>query len=229
MSIKAAGCSVAGFAAGLSIMAGATRAAAQDIDVRVKISPNIAGRCSRSSRPPGPEVRDELARTIRDVVRGFRAAEPGDGAAGRNSDFKFEQTKRRRRRCRSPNPRLDLKNLSGASTSLRGPAEATIELVYRSRGRTEADAKLGLTSVTVRAAARRAHHGGVQLSRRPAAAVSRGHHLQRGGAGRHTRHRGHDGGSVTIKGVKGDLSASSVGGMSLSVTRRIDVRDDGRR
>jgi hypothetical protein len=34
---------------------------------------------------------------------------------------------------------------------------------------------------------------------------------------------------VTIKGVKGDLSASSVGGMSLSVTRRIDVRDDGRR
>src|SRR4029077_10034750 len=109
---------------------------------------------------------------------------------------------------------LDLKNISGDVNVAAGPGrDATLELVYRSRGRTEADAQLGLSSVTVSVQSR-GDRTTVESSypdeRRTPYRVDITYNVVVPSGTRVSA--GTTGGSVTVKGVKGELSASSIGG-----------------
>ena len=232
---------VAGGTVGLVMVVMTARAAAQDVDVHVKISPNIAREIRDAVQTAvGPEVRDELAKTIRDVVREVSVLGETGGLLqqGRDRDFPVEQTKRETKTVSlGPSGALDLKNVSGDVHVTAGPGrDATIELMYRSRGRTDADAKLGLSSVTV-TIQQRGERTSVESiypnDRRPPYQVDITYNVVVPAGTRVTA--GTTGGSVTVKGVNGErlgqfrrrrrdrerfaahVSATTVGG-NVSVT-----------
>jgi hypothetical protein len=78
------------------------------------------------------------------------------GPAMQNKDFKFEQTDRQTKTLAiGANGTLELQNIVGDITvKAGGSREATVEIVRVSRGRTEADAKLGLERVTAEVTSR---------------------------------------------------------------------------
>jgi DUF4097 and DUF4098 domain-containing protein YvlB len=114
---------------------------------------------------------------------------------------------------------LELKNISGdVNVTAGGGREGTLELVYRSRGRTEADAKLGLSKVTVNVQQRGERTTVESIypdERQPPYRVDITYNVVVPPGTRVTA--GTTGGSVTMKGVTGDSSASSIGG-NVTVT-----------
>jgi DUF4097 and DUF4098 domain-containing protein YvlB len=93
------------------------------------------------------EIRQTITSAMAEVRRNIGTVE----IVQRDQDYKFEQTHKETKTVRiGANGALDLRNISGniTVTGVSGN-EATIEILRESRGRTEADAKLGLTEVTV--------------------------------------------------------------------------------
>jgi DUF4097 and DUF4098 domain-containing protein YvlB len=121
---------------------------------------------------------------------------------------------------------LELRNIAGDITVTSGSGrDVTIEIVRRSRGRTDADAKLGLSQVTVQVD-QRGERATVQVHapdvQRPVYSVSTtytvtapvGTHLTAGSVA----------GTVTIKGIRGDVSASVISGdINISSVGRIST------
>jgi DUF4097 and DUF4098 domain-containing protein YvlB len=113
------------------VMLGATGAAAQQVRVEVKVLPEIA----------------------RDVVSGL--ADLGslglEAVVPQNRTFRSEKTDRQTRTLTlGTSGSLELKNVSGDITVTAGGGRtATVNIVRTSRGRTDADASLGLDKVTV--------------------------------------------------------------------------------
>ncbi|HEX5215547.1 MAG TPA: DUF4097 family beta strand repeat-containing protein [Vicinamibacterales bacterium] len=132
-------------------------------DVRIRVRVDVADEIVR-------EVTREIGRGIRDVVRvvsdpqlsrlveqaireameggfeqGGRGAQTGSG----NRNFRAEQTARETRTLQlGANGSLELRNLSGDITVTAGSGrDVVVEIIRRSRGRTEEDAKLGLQRV----------------------------------------------------------------------------------
>jgi DUF4097 and DUF4098 domain-containing protein YvlB len=209
---------VVGVAVALTLTAGATRAAAQDVDVRITISPTLAREIHQVVQAAiGPEVRQDVAPAIHDVVREVSALGLPDGLLrqNRSRDFNAEQTRRETKPLTiAAGGALELKNISGDVNVTAGAGrESTIELVYRSRGRTEADAKLGLSRVTV-SVQQRGERTTVESNypeeRQPPYRVDITYTVVVPAATRVTAST--TGGSITVRGIKGELSASSLGG-----------------
>jgi len=161
----------------VAVICGAGRAAAQDVDVRVTISPEIIRQIqtlvpqiqrevnrtvqhvvpqvqrevNRAVENIGPEVQREIGSALRDIAAGIATARTASGAFTQNRDFRSEQTQRETRNLQlGATGALDLRNISGDIKVTAGSArDVTIEIVRVSRGRTDADARRGLDEVTV--------------------------------------------------------------------------------
>jgi hypothetical protein len=155
---RAAGIVVAG------VLAAAASARAQDVQIKVAIDQRVLrdvgvdiARIVQSIEIPrlSHHVGDML-RDLASELRGLRELD-GLGATvaawqrGQNTEFKFEQTHRDTRTLAiGPTGTFELKGVSGEITvTAGGGGEATVDMVRRSRGRTEADAALGLKEIVV--------------------------------------------------------------------------------
>jgi len=134
----------------------AAPAAAQDVRVEVRVQvPTQAMR--EVTRAIASDVVPELREAIREVWRGIGPELSVIGRAissavqDRQDRYRFEQTDRTSRTLAlGPNGSLELKNLSGEITVTAGSGkDVVVQILRRSKGRTDADAKLGLTRVTV--------------------------------------------------------------------------------
>jgi DUF4097 and DUF4098 domain-containing protein YvlB len=139
-------------------------ARAQDVRVQVKIDPAVVAELrlalkdvvnSDVGREIGAAVRDAMRETTRALPA---MAEMGAAAAGgwQDRNFRVEQQDTEKRTLSlGQNGSLELKNISGDITVAAGTGrDTTIEIVRKSRGRTDADAKLGLEQVKVEIDAR---------------------------------------------------------------------------
>jgi DUF4097 and DUF4098 domain-containing protein YvlB len=106
----------------------------------------------------GPQVRAEISRAVREAVADLSVIGheisrevSREVQRGRDQDRRIEQVdKQTTKIALGPNGSLDLKNLSGEIIVTAGTGrEVLMEITRRSRGRTEADAKLGLDQVKV--------------------------------------------------------------------------------
>jgi hypothetical protein len=223
----------------LVLAAGAfERAAAQNVRVQVDVSREIINEIRQMvDRDVARVVTSELGRVLRDVrVHGPRIEEAmAAGWGGQDRDFRAEQTdKQTRTLALGPAGSLELRNVSGPITVTAGTGrDVTIEIFRTSRGRTEADAKTGLTEVTVdvdhrgeRATVNARYperRGRVNYSVSTSYTVTAppGTHVTAGGFST----------DVTLKGIKGDLSvnvlsgAITITGGSVTVS---DVEGDGK-
>ncbi len=200
----------------LVLAAGAVeRVAAQSVRVQVQVDVQR-------------EVLDEIRRVIRDVHVALPWIDDvvGAGWSGQDREFRVEQTdKETRTLALGPNGSLELRNVSGPITvTAGGGRDVTIEIVRVSRGRTEADAKSGLTEVTVEVDHRgeRARVNARYPQRRGRSNYSvqttytvtapPGTHVTAGGFAT----------DVTLKGIKGELSVNVVSGaVTISGASRI--------
>jgi DUF4097 and DUF4098 domain-containing protein YvlB len=190
---------------------------AQDVRVRVDVSRDVATQVRDEIRT----VRRDLIREIADIVRDVTVDLPNvsrpDAAFLQNRDFRSEQTHRETRRLQlGASGSLELKNISGdIVVTTGGGNDATVEIVRVSRGRTDADAQLGLQQVTVEVD-QRADRAVVEThypdnrNSRPPYSVSVSYNVTTPARTRLTANS--VGGSIRVTGVRGDLSAMSVGG-----------------
>src|SRR5215472_14996780 len=130
---------------------------AQDVRVEVKVDPAVAKEIRQAVREAvNSDLGREISEAVRDAVRETTRALPAlsdlhiavrDAMQDRN--FRAEQTDREVRTLTlGPNGSLDLKNVSGDVVVTAGSGrDTTVEIVRRSRGRTDADAKQGLDRV----------------------------------------------------------------------------------
>ena len=149
-------------AVAIALAATPVRAQSRD-DVRIRVRVDVADEIIR-------EVTREIDRGLRDAVRvvsdprltrlveqtireaiqggfaqGGRGAQTGSG----NRNFRAEQTARETKTLQlGANGSLELRNMSGDITVTAGSSrDVVVEIIRRSRGRTEEDAKLGLQRV----------------------------------------------------------------------------------
>ena len=159
----------------------------------------------------------ELGRAMRDITLelGHYSVRSEGGAAVQDRDFRAEQTdKQTRTLAIGASGALELKNVVGNITvKAGGPREATVEIVRVSRGRTDADAKLGLERVTSEVTTRAdgaSVHANYPDDRRPPYSVSVSYNVT---APAGTRLNVHSiTGDVTITGIKGEMEAFTVAG-----------------
>ena len=144
------------------ILLAASTAAAQDVRVQVQVSHDVIHRVVREAEIATRQVNREVFEALREVAAEIRrevgpvrrivapAVALPDGAA-QNRNFRAELTDRQTRTLAiGAAGWLELKNLVGDITVSAGPGrDATVEIVRRSRGMTDADAKLGLERVQV--------------------------------------------------------------------------------
>jgi hypothetical protein len=231
---------------------GGAQLAAQQIDVRVVI-PQAAVREIRAaiersleqaidvrvwtevSREIQAAVRESLAgahivtRDITEAIRESVRDQPATGPAGVRQDRTFTQeqiAKESHTVDIGASGTLVLRNLAGDITVTAGAGRsATIEVTRRSRGRTEADAKLGLERVRVEV-----DHRGERATvtarypedeRRPPYAVSTAY-VVTAPAGTMLSVSTLSG-DVSVKGVKGDISASVASGNILVANGRVSA------
>lgn len=160
---------------------------------------------------------NEIVDTVRDVTVNLPDVSHPDAAFLQDRDFRSEQTHRENRRLPlGASGSLDLKNVSGdIVVTAGGGTEATIEIVRVSRGRTDADARLGLQQVTVEVDQRgdratvETHYPDNRNSR-PPYSVSVSYTVTTPAGTRLTANS--VGGNIRVTGIRGDLSAMSVGG-----------------
>jgi DUF4097 and DUF4098 domain-containing protein YvlB len=152
----------------------------------------------------------------------------GLDAAGslQNRDFRSEKTERETRKLQiGATGTLEIKNVSGEIVVTAGSGrETTVEIVRVSRGRTDADAELGLKEVTVEVDERAdratvATHYPDDRNRRSSYNVTVSYTVT-APAGTHLT-AGNVGGDVKVTGIRGDLTANTVGG-------NVTIADAGR-
>jgi len=142
-----------------AILVLASPARAQEIRVRVKIDPAVAEEVRAAiqdaiNSDAGREISDALRDAMRDVRRELPSlARLADAAAAgwQDRNFRAEQRDTETKTLQlGANGSLELKNVSGTITVTAGSGrETTVKIERISRGRTDADAKLGLERVTV--------------------------------------------------------------------------------
>jgi hypothetical protein len=140
-------------------------AAAQDVEVKIQITPDvkiqITPETAREVRriidvavgqDVGRRIGAEISAAIREVMSDLRRLADLDVEARQSrSQFKAEQIQRETKTfALGADGRLELENLSGDIKATAGTGrDVTVEIVRTSRGRTDADAKLGLSEVRV--------------------------------------------------------------------------------
>jgi DUF4097 and DUF4098 domain-containing protein YvlB len=201
---------------------------AQEIRVRVKVDPAVVEDVRAAIQDAinsdiGREIRDAL----RDAARDTRRAMPeltrlADAAAAgwQDRNFRVEQRDSETKTLQlGANGSLELKNVSGNITVTAGSGrDTTVQIVRLSKGRTEADAKLGLDRVKVQVDARgdRATVDATYPNEnRPPYSVSVDYTVT-APAGTRLTVRSISGNTV-VKGITGDVSADVVsGGIRIS-------------
>jgi hypothetical protein len=149
------------------IVSGGRTALAQEprIEVRVTVPPEVIREVHRIVETAvGPQMRAEISQAIRDaatelssisreITREIGREIGREVGRDRDQDRRFpaEQIdKETRTIALGPNGSLDLKNISGDITITGGNGkDVTLDITRRSRGRTDADAKMGLEQVKV--------------------------------------------------------------------------------
>ncbi|MFI5178900.1 MAG: DUF4097 family beta strand repeat-containing protein, partial [Vicinamibacterales bacterium] len=149
--------------AGLALGAG-TPVRAQDVRVQVNVDPAVVAELRGALQDAlRSDVGREIGAAVRDAVRETTRALPAMAAMGtaaanawQERNFRVEQTDTEKRTLTlGPNGSLDLKNISGDIVVTAGAGrDTTIEIIRKSHGRTDADAKLGLDEVKVEVDAR---------------------------------------------------------------------------
>jgi DUF4097 and DUF4098 domain-containing protein YvlB len=197
---------------------GAAPAAAQDADVHVHVavSPQVARELRREvSQNLGAQVGRDIRGAVRDVLSGLADLGHLDAGAAQDREFRAEQTDRQTRTLNiGATGSLDLKNVSGdVAVTAGGGRTATVEITRTSRGRTDADAKQGLSQVTVdvnQSGERATVQTRYPDSRRPPFSVSVSYKVT-APAGTHLT-IGSVSGDVHVTGIHGDLSVNVVSG-----------------
>ncbi|HUL72968.1 MAG TPA: DUF4097 family beta strand repeat-containing protein [Vicinamibacterales bacterium] len=223
-------------------LATAAPARAQDVRVRVQVDPAVVAELQSALQDVlRSDVGREISAAVRDAVRETTRAIPEVAkeigrtpGAWQDRNFRVEQTDTEKRTLTlGANGTLDLKNVSGDITVTAGSGrDTTVEIVRRSRGRTDADAKLGLEQVKVSVDARgerasvEAHYPNMN---RPPYSVTIDYNVV-APAGTHLTIRSISG-DVSIKGIKTDAAVDVVsgtvkisdGGLSSATTISGDV------
>jgi putative adhesin len=221
----------------LAVVAGARAAAAQDPTIRIVVDPDVTRQVHRIvSQVIGADISRDVQRIVRDAIRSDIGREIGAAVREALADlprtgvrmgrdfawitsdqrvFRVEQTASETRTFQiGANGLLDLRNISGEITITAGSGrDATIAILRKSRGRTDADAKLGLDRVTVNA-----DHRGDRVSvesayptmRNAPYSVSVNYTITAPAGTRLTI--SNLSGTVSIKGIKGDVSLDVASG-----------------
>lgn len=137
-----------------------TPAAAQTVDVRVKVDTQTIREVTREVSQEirdamrevfGPDVRRDIARASREVAEVIGHLSHSAWTSGRQRNFPASQTdKETRTFAIGANGEFSLENLSGDIRIVPGSGSAlTVEITRHARGRNDADAKAGLTRVRV--------------------------------------------------------------------------------
>jgi Putative adhesin len=207
------------------------RAAAQSVRVQVQVDVQRQV-LDEIRRIVDRDVVRVIGADIRKIVRDADGTLPwlediaGAGWSGQDRDFRAEQTdKQTRTLALGPAGSLELRNVSGPITVTAGPGrDVTIEIIRISRGRTEADAKTGLSEVTVEVDHRgeratvnarypqRRGRSDYSVSTSYTVTAPPGTHVTAGGFST----------DVILKGIKGDLAVNVLSGaITISGASRI--------
>ncbi len=235
----------AAMAGGLVLALAAPAFAQDDVRIRVRVDPQIAAEIRRAVREaqqsdvareinealrdvPWADVGREIDEALRDGMRETRRALPAlaDAAgAWQDRNFRAEQKDTQTRTLAiGASGTLDLKNVSGDVTvTAGGGREATVEITRVSRGRTDADAKLGLERVTVDVNTR-GDRGTVEVrypsENRPGYSVSVAYTVT---APAGTRvNISSVSGDVAVKGITGDVVVNVISG-NIKLTDGVNV------
>lgn len=210
--------------AAVIVSVAAVEAAAQETRIRqqhkIVVPHEVLVELHRVAREAvGEDVLREVTRDLsREIGRAFRDLPHMSGIAAadvQSRDFRAEQTDRQTRTLAiGATGALVLKNVIGDITvKTGGSREATVEIVRVSRGRTDADAKLGLERVTTEVTTR-GDQGSVTVrypeDRRPAYSVSVAYNVTTPAGTRLEIHT--ITGDVSVAGLKGEMSANTVSG-----------------
>jgi DUF4097 and DUF4098 domain-containing protein YvlB len=196
---------------------------AQEIRVRVKVDRAVAEEVRAAIRDAinsdaGREISGALRDAMRDITRELPSlARMADRAAAEWQDrnFRIEQKDTETRTLQlGSNGSLELKNVSGNITVTAGSGrETTVQIVRTSKGRTDADARLGLDRVKVTVDAR-GDRATVEASypneNRPPYSVSVDYTVTAPAGTRLTVKS--ISGDASVKGITGDLSVDVVSG-----------------
>jgi DUF4097 and DUF4098 domain-containing protein YvlB len=215
--------------AALAGLGASTLAAAQDVDIRIRVQPDVIRQVTRSVETVVvPELQQQILVAIHGLVPVLSdvamMAQPARGRV-QDREFRFEQTKRETKTIPlGPSGAVDLDNFGGDITVTAGSGrDVTIEITRVSRGRTQADADQGLEQVTVEVE-QRGNRATVktrypQQDRRTAFRVHATYNVT-APAGTAVGIKSL-GGNIRVKGIHGDLSANTAGG-------NVEIADAGR-
>ena len=212
--------------AGLAIFGTAAIAAAQDVEVRIRISPEVGRQISRIvQREILPEIQQDLRGALRDLTPVISELTPmlsdlaalaRSGLAGlQDRDFRAEQTKRETKTLSlGASGALDLENLGGDIMVTAGSGrDVIVEIVRTSRARTDADAQLGLERIVVdveqhgnRATIKTRYN---EQGRRQFRVNTAYNVTAPAGTAINIKSLG---GNLRVKGIHGDLTATTAGG-----------------
>lgn len=215
---------VVGWAAVCSaVIALTVPASAQEIRVRVKIDPVVVEDVRAAiNEAINSDIGREIAEALRDAARDSRRAIPAiermaDAAAAgwQDRNYRFEQKDTETKTLQlGANGSLELKNVSGNITVTAGSGrDTTVQIARLSKGRTDADARLGLERVKVQVDTRgdRATVDTTYSSEnRPPYSVNVDYTVTAPAGTRLTVRS--ISGNATVKGITGDVSVDVVSG-----------------
>src|SRR5262245_16387055 len=227
------------------IVGGGRPALAQEprIEVKVTVPPELIREVHRIVETAvGPQVRAEISQAIldaaaelssisREITRDIGREIGREVGRNRDQDRRFpaEQVDKETRTIPlGPNGALDLKNISGDITITAGNGkDVTLDITRRSRGRTDADAKMGLEQVKVeidhrgdRATVETRYPDQQNRNNRQPYSVSVTYNIVAPAGTR--MNVTNISGDVIVKGLKGDLSVDVVSGdIQISQSSRL--------
>jgi DUF4097 and DUF4098 domain-containing protein YvlB len=221
-----------GVVMGLAIAGWAGQARAQDVQVDVHVSPELVREVNRIVAEVVPEVTRGVQDAVAGLTRDLADARISATISLQNSNLRAEATRHEERRLTlGPNGSLELANVSGDIIVTAGSGrDTTVEINTVSRGRTDADAKLGLDRVTV------------EVDQRGERATVKTNYFEDRGrqpyqvsvtytvtapAGTHVTADSVSG-NVRITGIHGDVEANAVGGsVTLKDVARLSAKTVG--
>ncbi len=216
----------------MALMFGAVQtASAQDtrVEIKVAVPADVIRQVHRLVETAvGPQVRTEISHVMREVIAEISSAGrdiardiqsgQGRGRGQERGEFRAEQVDKQTNRIQlGPNGSLDLKNVSGDIVVTAGNGrEVVMEITRLSRGRTDADAKLGLEQVKVEVDHRgdratvETRYPEQQGRQRSPYSVSVSYNITAPAGTR--MNITSISGDVTVKGIRGDVSVDVVSG-----------------
>jgi DUF4097 and DUF4098 domain-containing protein YvlB len=217
-----------GIVIGLALVGWAGPARAQDVKVEVHVSPELVKEVDRVVAEVVPEVTHDLQDALAELSRDLSDVKVSASVTVQNSNLRAEATRHEERRLNlGPNGSLDVSTISGDITVTAGTGrETVVQITMVSRGRTDADAKLGLDRTTIEVD-QRGERATMKTTysddRRPPYQVSVSYSVTAPAGTRITA--GNMSGNVQITGIHGDVEANAISGdVTLKDVARISAK-----